>query len=54
MTFTITARRNGSTIETNGNVPITWSDYNVGAPSGGPATVEDSGSMEFLITFTPT
>lgn len=53
VTFQIIARRNGDVIETNGNVPITWSDYGIGAPSGGPATVEDSGSMEFLITFTP-
>jgi polyisoprenoid-binding protein YceI len=51
--FTITARRNGPVIQTNGSVPITWSEYDVGAPSGGPATVEDTGSMEFLITFTP-
>jgi polyisoprenoid-binding protein YceI len=53
VTFKITARRNGAVIETNGSVPITWSEYDIGAPSGGPATVEDSGSMEFLITFTP-
>jgi polyisoprenoid-binding protein YceI len=53
VTFKISARRNGAVIETNGSVPITWSEYDIGAPSGGPATVEDSGSMEFLITFTP-
>jgi polyisoprenoid-binding protein YceI len=53
VTIEITARRNGRVIETNGSVPITWSDYHIGAPSGGPAQVEDSGSMEFLITFTP-
>jgi polyisoprenoid-binding protein YceI len=54
VTFPIIARRNGDVIETNGNVPITWSDYGIDSPSGGPATVEDSGSMEFLITFTRT
>jgi polyisoprenoid-binding protein YceI len=53
MTFQIIARRNGKVIETNGNVPITWSEFGIDSPSGGPATVEDSGSMEFLITFTP-
>jgi len=52
VTFPITARRNGDTIETNGSIPITWSDYNISAPSGGPAQVADSGQMEFLITFT--
>jgi polyisoprenoid-binding protein YceI len=53
VTIKITARRNGRVIETNGSVAITWSDYGISSPSGGPATVEDSGSMEFLITFTP-
>jgi polyisoprenoid-binding protein YceI len=53
VTIRITARRNGDVIETNGSVPITWSEYGIDSPSGGPATVEDSGSMEFLITFTP-
>lgn len=52
VTFQITARRNGDAIETNGRIPITWSDYDIGAPSGGPAQVADSGQMEFLITFT--
>jgi polyisoprenoid-binding protein YceI len=51
VTFPITARRNGATIEVNGSVPIRWSDYDIGAPSGGPAQVEDSGQMEFLVTF---
>ncbi len=51
VTFDITARRNGESIEVNGSIPITWSDYDIPAPSGGPAQVEDSGEMEFLITF---
>jgi polyisoprenoid-binding protein YceI len=51
VTFDLKARRNGETIEVNGSIPITWSEYNIGAPSGGPAQVEDSGRMEFLITF---
>jgi polyisoprenoid-binding protein YceI len=51
VTFDLKARRNGDTIEVNGSIPITWSEYNIGAPSGGPAQVEDSGHMEFLITF---
>ena len=53
VTFDITARRNGDTIETNGSIPITWADYDIPAPSGGPAQVEDQGEMEFLITFQP-
>ncbi len=51
VTFDLKARRNGETIEVNGAIPITWSDYNIGAPSGGPAQVADDGEMEFLITF---
>jgi polyisoprenoid-binding protein YceI len=51
VTFELKAQRIDDTIEVNGSIPITWSDYNVGAPSGGPAQVEDSGQMEFLITF---
>lgn len=50
VTFDVTARRNGETIEVNGSIPITWSDYSIPAPSGGPAQVQDSGQMEFLIT----
>jgi polyisoprenoid-binding protein YceI len=51
VTFDLKARRNGETIEVNGSIPITWSDYGIDSPSGGPAQVEDSGQMEFLITF---
>jgi polyisoprenoid-binding protein YceI len=51
VTFEINAQRIDDTIEVNGSIPITWSEYNIGAPSGGPAQVEDSGEMEFLITF---
>lgn len=54
VTIEITARRNGEVIEANGSLPITWSDYGIDSPSGGPATVEDRGQMELLITFEPT
>jgi polyisoprenoid-binding protein YceI len=52
VTFELKARRNGDTIEVNGSIPITWSDYEIDSPSGGPAQVADDGEMEFLITFT--
>jgi polyisoprenoid-binding protein YceI len=52
VTFDLKARRNGETIEVNGSIPITWSDYEIDSPSGGPAQVADDGEMEFLITFT--
>ncbi|MDQ1427782.1 MAG: hypothetical protein QOK39_1258 [Acidimicrobiaceae bacterium] len=49
VTFPVTARRSAGTIQVNGSIPITFADYNISNPSGGPATTGDSGTMEFLI-----
>lgn len=54
VTIDLTARRNGDAIEVTGSVPITWSDFDINDPSGGPAQVEDSGAMEFALTFSKT
>jgi hypothetical protein len=43
----------GNTIKVNGSIPVTFSDYGIDNPSGGPATVGDTGTIEYLITFTP-
>jgi polyisoprenoid-binding protein YceI len=51
VTFPVTAQRNGSVIQVQGSIPITFADYNISNPSGGPATTGDSGSMEFLLSF---
>jgi polyisoprenoid-binding protein YceI len=55
MTQTVTvellARRSGATIEVNGTIPITFSDYDIDNPSGGPAQVGDEGEIEFLLVF---
>jgi polyisoprenoid-binding protein YceI len=51
VTFPVTARRSAGTIQVNGSIPITFADYNISNPSGGPATTGDSGTMEFLINF---
>ena len=51
VTFDLTARRNGDAIEVTGSIPITWADYDISDPSGGPAQVEDGGEMEFALTF---
>ena len=51
VTFSLKAQRNGSAIEVNGSIPITFADYNVDNPSGGPAQVGDNGELEFLIVF---
>jgi len=52
VTFTVTAQRNGSTIQVQGAIPIVFADYSISNPSGGPATTADNGSMEFLLNFT--
>ena len=45
------ARRNGEAIEVNGTIPITFSDYEINNPSGGPAQVGDEGELEVLLVF---
>jgi polyisoprenoid-binding protein YceI len=52
ITIDLTARRNGADLEVNGTVPITFSDYGISNPSGGPARVGNSGEMEFLLILT--
>jgi polyisoprenoid-binding protein YceI len=52
VTFPVTAQRNGSTIQVQGSVPITFADWSITNPSGGPATTGNSGSLEFLLDFT--
>lgn len=53
VTVTIKARRTGNTIEASGSIPITFSDYGIDNPSGGPAQVGNSGSLEFLVVLRP-
>jgi polyisoprenoid-binding protein YceI len=52
VTFDLLARRNGAHIEVNGTIPVTFSDYGIDNPSGGPASVGDSGDLEFLLVLT--
>jgi polyisoprenoid-binding protein YceI len=52
VTFDLKARRNGAHIEVNGTIPITFSDYAISNPSGGPASVGDNGDLEFLLILT--
>ena len=51
VTVDLVARLNGSAIEITGNIPVTWADYDIDDPSGGPAQVEDSGEIEFALSF---
>ena len=53
ITFPVNARRTGDVIAVQGNVPVTFSDYGIDNPSGGPASVGDTGQMEFVLQFIP-
>jgi polyisoprenoid-binding protein YceI len=53
VTFTIDAQVDGDTIAANGLVPMTWADFGIDDPSGGPNAVEPEGEMEFLLVLTP-
>jgi polyisoprenoid-binding protein YceI len=52
VTFPVTAKRTGGTMEVNGSIPIVFADYGISNPSGGPATTEDHGILEFLVKLT--
>ncbi len=53
ITFTLNARRTGNVIAVQGDIPITFSDYNIDNPSGGPASVGNSGTLEFVLQMQP-
>ena len=53
VTFHITARRSGDLLEVSGSIPITFSDWDISNPSGGPAETGNTGTMEFLINLVP-
>jgi polyisoprenoid-binding protein YceI len=51
--FEVTAVRSGSTIQVQGSIPVTFSDFNVTAPDfAGFVTVDHSGQVEFLLNLT--
>ena len=51
ITTTVTAKRSGGTIQVQGAIPVVFADYGIPSPSFGPASVEDNGEIEFLVTF---
>ena len=51
VTFPLKARRNDAHLEALGTIPITFSDYNIDNPSGGPASVGNTGDLEFQLFF---
>ena len=52
VTVDLTAKRAGGTISVNGTIPVVFADYGIPSPSFGPASVEDHGEIEFLLTLT--
>lgn len=54
VTFPVTGKRSGTTISVSGAVPIVFADYHIDNPSGGPATTQDHGTLEFLLDLTHT
>jgi polyisoprenoid-binding protein YceI len=53
ITIPITAKRAGDVIAVQGITDITFSDYDIDNPSGGPASVGNKGQLEFLVQFAP-
>jgi len=52
VTVDVTAKRSGGTISVSGTIPVVFADYGIPSPSFGPASVQDHGEIEFLVTFT--
>ena len=52
VTFPVQAKRTGATIAVAGSIPVTFADYDISNPSGGPAQTEDNGELEFRLNFT--
>lgn len=50
-TLDLCAQRNGDSIDVTGSIPIVFADWGVPNPSGGPASTEDHGVIEFLLVF---
>jgi polyisoprenoid-binding protein YceI len=53
VTIPLTTKRTGNVIQVQGILTITFADYGVNNPSGGPASVGNSGQMEFLLQLQP-
>lgn len=55
VTVTLSARRDGTTIEAAGSLPVTFADFSIKGPSGYGAlgSLADNGTAEFLLIFEP-
>jgi polyisoprenoid-binding protein YceI len=52
VTIPLQAKRTGDTFAVDGSVTITFADYGIDDPSGGPASVGSDGELEVLLVFT--
>lgn len=50
VTVDVDVLRTGATIVASGSIPAIWSDWDVEPPNLGFVTVDDSGSVDFLVT----
>jgi polyisoprenoid-binding protein YceI len=53
VTFQVIARRTANLIAVQGNIPVTFTDYGIDDPSGGPASVGNTGQLAFVLALTP-
>lgn len=51
VTFDVQARLTESGVDVSGSIPVAFTDWQIPSPSFGPASVEDQGEVEFLLTF---
>ncbi len=52
VTFPVTARYSGTTIDVTGSIPITFADWGISNPGfGGQITTQNHGILEFLLVF---
>lgn len=51
VTFPVKARRQGSAVQVNGSIPITFADWSIPNPSFGSVSTDDHGELEFLLVF---
>ncbi|WP_420750937.1 YceI family protein [Rhodococcus sp. O3] len=51
VTVDVEVLRSGADLVASGSVPVVWSDFGVEAPSLGFVTVDDRGSVDFLVSF---
>ncbi|CCE74219.1 YceI family protein [Clavibacter nebraskensis] len=53
VTVPLQAALSGDGVQVSGSIPVTFSDYGVQAPSLGFVSVQDTGTVEFLVKATP-